>query len=102
MLEDKDIYGFRIIGQNFKTAYENRNANVRLNSISYKILNALKTKNTNKFMETLIGAYMYLNMAIPKEFLNIMKDENTFQTIGYAFLIGLRGKNISNIRKEDF
>lgn len=63
----------------------------KLGGISYRLLNALKVKNPNKFMETLIQAYSYKKVAIPVVFVQALSDQEKFQTIGYAFLLGLQG-----------
>ncbi|PZX05806.1 CRISPR-associated protein Cst1 [Psychrobacillus insolitus] len=63
----------------------------KLGGISYRLLNALKVKNPNKFMETLIQAYSYKKVAIPIVFVQALSDQEKFQTIGYAFLLGLQG-----------
>ena len=63
----------------------------KLGGISYRLLNALKVKNSNKFMETLIQAYSYKKVAIPIIFVQALSDQEKFQTIGYAFLLGLQG-----------
>ena len=42
-------------------------------------------------METLIQAYSYKKVAIPTVFVQALSDQEKFQTIGYAFLLGLQG-----------
>lgn len=92
--------GFRL-----RQTYTEKKAENKINGISYRLLNALKTKNTAKFMESLINAYMYLNKPIPTEFVDGLKDVDRFQTIGYSFLLGLQGEsgihNKKNDNKED-
>ncbi|RKD24801.1 CRISPR-associated protein Cst1 [Caminicella sporogenes DSM 14501] len=94
----KEIDQIQQIGFDLRKAYKEKNAENKINGISYRLLNALKTKNSSKFMETLFNAYMYLNKAIPVKFIDVLKDEDKFQTIGYSFLLGLQGE----IGKLDF
>lgn len=80
---------------------EYRSQEHKLNGISYRLSNALKVNNPNKFMETLIQAYSYQKLTIPQLFVQILNDEKKFQTIGYAFLIGLHGYDSNEGNKEE-
>ncbi|PGA50867.1 hypothetical protein COL84_29055, partial [Bacillus pseudomycoides] len=64
----------------------------KLSGITYRLLNALKLKNSHRFMDTLVNAYMYKGQQIPMNFVQALHDEMKFQTIGYAFLLGLQGE----------
>ncbi|SHH83075.1 CRISPR-associated protein Cst1 [Caloranaerobacter azorensis DSM 13643] len=93
MISYNTIDKLQQLGFELKKAYEAKNSKNKISGISYRLLNALKTKNTDKFMDTLINAYMYLNKEIPIEFIEGLKDEDRFQTLGYSFLLGLQGEN---------
>lgn len=93
MISYNTIDKLQQLGFELRKAYEAKNSKNKINGISYRLLNALKTKNTNKFMDTLINAYMYLNKEIPIEFVDGLKDEDRFQTLGYSFLLGLQGES---------
>ncbi|KPU26824.1 CRISPR-associated protein Cst1 [Caloranaerobacter sp. TR13] len=93
MISYNTIDKLQQLGFELRKAYEVKNSKNKINGISYRLLNALKTKNTNKFMDTLINAYMYLNKEIPIEFVDGLKDEDRFQTLGYSFLLGLQGES---------
>lgn len=81
-------------GYYLRTEYKNRGAKDKLNGISYRFLNALKTNNKNMFMDTLLNCYLYVQKTVPNIFLSALKDEEQFKTIGYAFVAGLiEGKN---------
>ncbi|MDT8719674.1 type I-B CRISPR-associated protein Cas8b1/Cst1 [Clostridium sp. 19966] len=90
----KEIDKFKDYGLKLRNFYINGNSSAKnkLPGITYRLLNALKTKNTSKFMETLISSYMYLNKQVPTDFINGLKDIERFQSIGYSFLIGLLGE----------
>lgn len=97
-IERKKMIPYNVIdkiresGLELREAYENKKAENKIAGISYRLLNALRTKDAGKFMDTLINAYMYLNKEIPKEFVDGLKDEDRFQTLGYSFLLGLQGR----------
>ena len=83
-------------GEKLRKAYLMKKADNKVPGISYKLINALKTKNTARFTDTLLHSYMYLGEGVPKIFVEALKDEDKLQTIGYAFLLGLQGENIKN------
>ncbi|MEY8351299.1 type I-B CRISPR-associated protein Cas8b1/Cst1 [Bacillus cereus] len=86
----KQINQYQDYGFQLRKAYAG-NEN-KLSGITYRLLNALKLKNSNRFMDTLVSAYMYKGKQIPMDFIQVLHDEMKFQTIGYAFLLGLQGE----------
>lgn len=89
----KKIAEFQQHGLKLREAYKD-NEN-KLSGISYRLLNAVKVKNENRFMDTLLNAYMYKSKQVPLDFIEALKDETKFQTIAYAFLLGLLGERFS-------
>ena len=61
----------------------------KLSGISYRLLNSLKTNNADSFMDTLLNCYLYVKKPVPKVFLDTLRSEDKFKTIGYAFVAGL-------------
>ncbi|MCD3352072.1 type I-B CRISPR-associated protein Cas8b1/Cst1 [Clostridium botulinum D/C] len=104
-IDDKVISNCRSYGYYLREEYVQKGAKHKLGGISYRLLNALKTKNVARFMDTLFNSYMYLNKQIPARFAEVLNDKVKFQTIGYAFLLGLQGgsgkNNNENEKKED-
>ncbi|NLD48232.1 MAG: type I-B CRISPR-associated protein Cas8b1/Cst1 [Clostridiaceae bacterium] len=90
-ISNEKINVIRKFGKELRDAYKKSDGENKIGGISYRMVNALKTKNSRGFMDTLINSYMYLNKEIPGLFVDILKDEELFQTIGYAFLLGLQG-----------
>lgn len=88
-----DINMFNSYGLKLREVYVSKGSEGKLSGITYRLLNALKTKDSAKFMETLINSYMYMKLKIPSEFSKGLKDDDLLQNIGYAFLIGLQGEN---------
>lgn len=88
-MSPKELEQVRIYGYWLRQAY--RGSENKLGGILHRMLNALKVKNPNKFMETLIQAYSYRKKQIPGVFVQMLEDKKKFQTIGYAFLLGLEG-----------
>ena len=76
-------------GYYLRERYRSKGAIDKLNGISYRFLNALKTNNTDSFMDTLLNCYLYAKLSVPEVFLNALRSEEEFKTIGYAFVAGL-------------
>ena len=54
------------------------------------------------FMDTLLNCYLYVQDSVPKIFLEVLKDEDEFKTIGYAFVTGLiEGKMVTEDEKKN-
>jgi len=57
------------------------------------LLNALKTNDCARFMDILLRLYIGLGKEIPVKFEQMLTDKEAFLTLGYAFVIGLKGEN---------
>lgn len=85
-------------GYYLRQEYKLKGAKDKLSGISYRLLNALKTNNRNMFMDTLLNCYLYSQKTVPSIFLEALKDDELYKTIGYAFVTGLiEGKEITNV-----
>lgn len=88
-------------GYYLKQAYKDKNSENKLNGISYKLLNALKTNNKGMFMDTILNCYLYTGKEVPGFFTECLKDNELLKTIGYAFVSGLiEGENKNNNEGE--
>lgn len=63
----------------------------RIRGTVYQLLNALSVKNNTRFLDIAIRLYSSLQMPIPSAFRGILGDEEEFQRLGYAFVLGLKG-----------
>lgn len=76
-------------GKKLREKYRSKGAIDKLSGISYRLLNSLKTNNVDSFMDTLLNCYLYVKSSVPEIFLDALKNEERFKTIGYAFVAGL-------------
>ncbi len=87
---EKDLLkSYRIAGYYLREAYVKKNSNNKLNGISYRLLNSLKTNNPNMFMDTVLNCYLYTGKQVPNFLIDCLRDAVTYKTIGYAFVSGL-------------
>lgn len=96
----KDIDKFKDYGMNLKKVYGKEGEN-KIPGILYRLQNAIKVKDQGRFMYTLLNAYTSKKQAIPVDFIQALQDTDKFQTIGYAFLIGLQGMEIPSKNEEN-
>ena len=61
----------------------------KIRGISYRLLNALKTRNTEMFMHNIVTTYMYVGKTIPSNLTMALESEEELGIIGYAFVTGL-------------
>lgn len=95
----KDIDKYKNYGISLKKAYGREGEN-KIPGILYRLQNALKVKNQARFMDTLLNAYTSRKGNIPVDFVEALQDIDKFQTIGYAFLIGLQGVEVKENNNE--
>ncbi|MFT8323297.1 MAG: type I-B CRISPR-associated protein Cas8b1/Cst1, partial [Bacillus sp. (in: firmicutes)] len=93
-------------GRKLAQNYNFKNSSNKLGGITYRLLNALKTKDKGRFMDTFVNAHMYAgkegDITIPPQMIEALTDEDKLQTLGYAFVLGLRsGLNPKGEKKEE-
>ena len=88
-IKDTMVDDARKQGYWLKEGYAAKGSKEKMNGISYRLLNALKTSNENMFMDTVLNCYLYVKKPVPQILMNCLRDEDAFKTVGYAFVAGL-------------
>jgi len=93
----------RYFGLQLRESYLIKGNEKKIEGISYRLLNAIKTKNSSRFADILINAHMYVEKEVPSIFIDTLKEKELLQSFGYGFLLGLQGtsKKNNNESKED-
>jgi len=81
-------------GRELKTLYEknsNTSTQKKLEPLTYRLLEAIRKKDKEYFVYNLIRAYLEVGKEIPYVFKEVLDDES-FNVIAYAFLIGLNAE----------
>jgi len=91
-LEEKNLWAMYNQGQDLLAQLRQRNAENKIQSIAYKLLNALKIGDVKQFMDTLIRVYVAYDLKVPGLVLKAMHNKDNFYLLGYSFLSGLLGK----------
>lgn len=83
-------------GYYLRREYMGKGSDNKLPGICYRLLNALKTSNTDMFMDVTLNCYLYVNSQVPKVITDVLGEEKSFSTMGYAFVAGLiDGQNVN-------
>lgn len=61
----------------------------RMKSISYRLLNSLKTGNYKYFMDIVLNSYMYVDKKLPMRMSEVINSREHLSIIGYSFVNGL-------------
>ncbi|QID33516.1 type I-B CRISPR-associated protein Cas8b1/Cst1 [Pampinifervens florentissimum] len=91
------------LAQSYKESLGEDRAKNKIESLSYRLLEAVRRRDIDHFSQNLIRAYLEVEKPIPRVFLSAIKEEG-LERIAYAFLIGLNGKegkDESNTETED-
>ncbi|EUJ23986.1 CRISPR-associated protein Cst1 [Listeria grandensis FSL F6-0971] len=91
------IWHINKCGNEFKKAYPEH----KRGGFNYKMLNALKTNNRDAFMDIILNSYSYLGKTIPDFFLESFTSDETFKTVGYAFMVGVNGAIETDDKDKD-
>lgn len=99
---NKRVNSMRSFGEKVRKIYVDQKCEPKkIDTVVYKLLNAIKTKNAARFSDVIINTYMYVGKEIPIIFTDVLKDEDILSAYGYSFIIGLKGLNKNNEEKGD-
>jgi CRISPR-associated protein Cst1 len=100
-LEEKSLWAMYMQGQDLLARLKQRNAENKVQSITYKLLNALKVEDTKQFMDVLMRVYIAYDLKVPRLVLKAMHDKDNFYLLGYSFLSGLLGKEYQTHQTQE-
>ena len=102
IMSDKELWNIHYKGQELRKQFLDRKRENQINSIAYKLLNALKINDVDTFLNVLMRLYIGFNLEFPSSFVNSLKDDKNFNLSGYSFLTGFMGSNNnSNIQEAN-
>lgn len=91
-MSEKKIYAMKQLGLQLKKGYKKKDEENKIQGIAYRLLNNLKTKKTNGFLDVVINCHMHIGKEVPTLFVECINDVERFQAYGYAFLLGFTGE----------
>lgn len=93
----KKLWSLYYEGQNISKELRDKGSENKIDSIAYKMLSSLRVRDTRSFYDTVLRLYMNLGKGVPATFLETFSPDSVLdaETLGYAFLTGLLGKEYS-------
>jgi len=89
-------------GENEDSEVYKASGKKKVDSIAYRMLNALKAGNRTAFLDTVFRLHVSEGEEISPVFMDIFKSEGLdFETIGGAFITGLLGKDFKREGDEE-
>jgi CRISPR-associated protein Cst1 len=99
-LEEKDLLDIYMHGKKLaEKIKEDKNAEFKINSIAIKLLNILKHKDVNQFINEFIKIHVAYNLEVPKILTKLLQNKNSLYALGYSFISGLLGEE-SEIKND--
>lgn len=101
-MENDLVKNARTAGYYLRRAYAGKGSENKLPGICYRLLNALKTSNSDVFMDVVLNCYLYVSDQVPKVITDVLGQDKDFNTMGYAFVSGLingKGENENTEKK---
>lgn len=100
-MKESDLKLAKMLGQNLKSELIEKKLDGKLATLNYKLINALRTNNADRFLDTLLDIHMYLKKDVPSELLKIKLGNDKFYDFGYAYLIGLNSEVVKKESDDD-
>ena len=75
-------------GYFLKNKYIEKGTEHKISGICYRILNGIKTNNRAMVMDTILNCYMYVGSSVSRIIIEMLKDEDNMEKLGYAFVAG--------------
>jgi CRISPR-associated protein Cst1 len=95
-LEEKEIWRMYAYGKELADVMKSRDAENKIPSIAYKLLNALKIGDVNVFMDVAMRTFMAYDMEVPSSMAKVLYNKEYFYPLGYSFLNGFLSKGGNN------
>lgn len=89
-VEEDKLTKARGCGMHVRMGYDNEN---KAKTLAYKMLEAIRANSTDRFMELLLNAYLYLDKTVPKIFIETKSNTEVFKEYAFAFIAGLIGSS---------
>lgn len=89
-VEEDKLTKARGCGMHVRMGYDNEN---KAKTLAYKMLEAIRANSTDRFMELLLNAYLYLDKTVPKIFIETQSNTEVCKEYAFAFIAGLIGSS---------
>lgn len=99
MVSDNMIFAVSQAGIRFRGKFESKDKSGtkkdsidnKLRGFAYQLLNALQVGDCNGFLNIVTRMYIGMGESIPSLFIKMINNEEAFKSLGYAYILGLKG-----------
>ncbi|TEB05981.1 CRISPR-associated protein [Pelotomaculum schinkii] len=99
MVSDGMLFAVSQDGIRLRKKFENKDksdtkkdsADNKLRGFAYQLLNALQVGDCNGFLNIVSRIYIGMGEPIPNLFMKMLNNEEAFKSLGYAYVLGLKG-----------
>lgn len=94
-MKNKHIWYIYTLGNDLKSEFQKRDAENKIHSIAYRLLNAVRANDRNTFLNVLLRLYIGYGKEVPKNLVNTLESKEQFQIIGHSYINGLLGDSLN-------
>ena len=98
---EKTLWNIYYKGKDLSLLLHKKDAKNKIPSNAYKLLNALRIGNVNKYMDSIFRICMQYDFEVPSIFIKSLADKESFNSYGYSFINGLLVKPADNKEKDN-
>ena len=91
-LEERELQQAWGKGKELRSFFEDARQENKIDSIAFKLLNALRTANYPRFMDILLRIYAGFSKEVPYFLVKGAQSPEVFQLLGYSFVAGFLGE----------
>jgi CRISPR-associated protein Cst1 len=91
-MNTKTIWHVYHLGNELKAELKKRDAENKINSIAFRLLNSIRANDSSTFLNILLRLYMSYEKEVPKVLVNTLDGSEQFQVIGHSYVNGLLGE----------
>src|SRR5690606_2531607 len=99
-MESKFIWHIYHLGNDMRDLLIKLKAKNKINSIAYRLLNAVRSDDKSTFLNLLLRIYVSTDAPVPKSLVGTLENEEKFQIIGLSYINGLLGEPLSQTKTE--
>ncbi|WP_457755420.1 type I-B CRISPR-associated protein Cas8b1/Cst1 [Thermovibrio ammonificans] len=100
-VSENELWSLFYGGQELRRVLTSRGAENRVNSLAFKLLNALKVGDSHRFMDIILRVYAGFSLKVPKGLVKNLEDREAFKSAGYSFIAGLLNEKREGGDNED-
>ncbi len=100
-LEERELRQAWRKGKELRSFFEDARQENKIDSIAFKLLNALRTSNYPRFMDILLRVYAGFSKEVPYFLVKGAQNPEIFQLLGYSFVAGFLGEEKNSSEREE-